>query len=211
MKIYKYFFLFLIVAGLIIGYFLYPKITIAPTKESIKTSRFSLTKAPLKSLKGQIIGHSGEIKYQSRTATESAKLVNFNHPVQQGEDYFTGEEATLTLLFNDHCRLQMQENTELKIIQTLKKTTVFSQLNGQIQYQTLGEDPISVRTAYLLTELNGIGLITRDSENSLATVKIESGQATLAYNDLNYQSYTLILEAGDSYVFNYDTRQGDRE
>src|SRR3989339_420388 len=195
MNIGRYLFLFLIIAGLILGNSSYAK-----TK-----SPFSLAKPPAKSLKGQIIDYAGEIKYQSRTATQSAKLVNFNRQVQQGEDYFTGEEAALTISFKNHCRLSMKENTELKIIQTLPKTMVFSQLNGEIQYQVLGKNPISIRTAYLLTELEGTGLITRDSEKSLVTVTIKSGQAKLAYNDLNYQSNTLTLEAGDSYVFNYDT------
>lgn len=197
-------------AGLVVvSSFLYPQITLAPTKKPIKTSHFSLTKAPKKSLKGQIIDYSGEIKYQSRVATQAAELTNFSQKIQQGEDYFTEENSSLSLIFPNHVQLDLAENTELKIIQTLPTTMVFSQLNGEVEYQTLGEYPVSVRTAFLLTELRGNVLISRDSENSLVTIEVKSGEAKLGYNDLTYQSHTLTLKPKDTYVFNYDTRQGE--
>lgn len=191
------------------GYFLYPKLDTNSKPKQINTSQFSLTKAPSQSLKGKIIDYSGEVFYQSRTATQAAELTNFNLVVQQGEDYLTKEDSGLSLLFPNHIQLELAENTELKIIQTLPQATVFSQLNGEVEYQTLGEYPLSVRTAYLLTELNGNILITRDSENSLVEIEVKSGQARLGYNDLNYQSHTLNLSAGEIFIFNYDTRQGD--
>ena len=194
-----------------IGYFLYPELTTTPKQKPIKTSQFSLTKAPSRSLKGQITSYSGKIFYQSRVATQAAELTNINLVVQQGEDYSTKADSSLSLLFPNHLQLDLSENTELKIIQTLPKTTVFSQLNGQVEYQTLGKNPVSVRTAFLLTELKGKIIISRDSENNLVTIEVKSGQATLAYNDLNYLSHTLNLNAGDSFVFNYDTRQGGLE
>lgn len=198
--------------GLVLaGYFLYPRLDTNSKPKQIYTSQFSLTKAPSQSLKGKIINYSGEIFYQSRIATKSAELTNFNLVVQQGEDYLTKEGSSLFLLFPNHVELNLSENTELKIIQTLFKNTVFSQLNGEIEYQTLEEYPISVRTAFLLTELKGNVLITRKSEDSLVTIEVKSGQAKLGYNDLNYKSHTLSLKTGDSFVFNYDTRQGDLE
>lgn len=202
--------LILIGFGLVvISYFFYPKVTIAPTKKPIKTSQFSLTKAPKYSLRGKIIDYSGEIFYQSRVATQAAELTNFSLEVQQGEDYLTKTNSNLSLLFPKHLRLNLAENTKLKIIQTLPKTMVFSQLNGEVEYQTLGEYPVSIRTAYLLTELKGKVLITRDSEISLVIISVKSGQAKLGYNDLDYLSHTLNLKAGDSFLFNYDTRQGE--
>lgn len=211
MKFFKFGLIIGLIGLTIVGYFLYPKFIFAPKQESIRTSQFSLTKAPSQSLKGKILDYSGEIFYQSRIATQAAKLTNFNLVVQQGEDYLTKADASLSLLFPNHLQLNLFENTELKIIQTLPKTTVFSQLNGEIKYQTLGEYPISVRTAFLLTDLKGDVLITRNSENSSVTVKIKSGQARLGYNDLNYKSHTLDLSAGESFIFNYNTRQGERE
>jgi len=198
----------ILLLGILSFVFWRQKNKLAPSpKTSYKQFKLSLTKAPSQSLKGKIVNHTNEIFYQSRTASQAAELNNFNLVVQQGEDFSTKADSTLILLFPNHVQLDLAENTDLKIIQTLPKTTVFSQLNGEIEYQTLGNYPVSVRTAFLLTELKGNVLITRDSEDSLVTIEVKSGQAKLAYNDLDYSSHTLSLASGESFIFNYDTRQ----
>lgn len=177
--------------------------TVAPTN----FSDFSLEKAPSQSLKGILSNMNGEIKWQARTATEAA-IINSPIEIQQGENLFTGDNSNLTLTFLGTCIIDIFEKTEVDIIQTLPKNLVFSQVDGTATYSNLGENPITVRTSYLLTQLEGDVKIVRNSEKSTVIITVITGNVTFAYNDKNLKSHVIKAKEGQIFTFNYGTQKG---
>ncbi len=201
-------------SGLFTLYFINKKNQFLPTPSPSTSetpdiaTNFSIEEAPSESLKGVITKLEGDVKILGRTATEEASLLNPNSKAQQGENYITGEDGSLSIVFEDILEIDIQNNSEVDIIQTLPAGIVFSQVNGESTYQKLGNYPVTIRTSYLLTEIDGEVDIKRDSEKYLVMVSVNSGTATFAYNDEDYISHVIKAEAGQTYTFNYDTRQG---
>lgn len=185
-----------------------PLPVIFPTATIPPKSSFSLEQAPSESLRGTIATLAGEVSYVGRIATEAA-IISPGQPVQQGENYLTGAESSVTINFGEAVRILMEENAEVDVIQTLPGKMVFSQVDGIVTY--MASENVTVRTAYLLTQLNGEVRIGRDSAKSMVTVDMASGSAVAAYNDGDYQSHTIELETGQVLQFNYDTRQVAQE
>lgn len=181
-----------------------PQATVAP---QITESLFSLDQAPSQSLRGTITSLTGEVKFLGRTATEAALMASSGGVIQQGENYFTGKESGFEFTFEPAYWVLMQELTEVDIIQTLPTAMVVSQVEGTAKYQTPADSAMTIRTAYLLTQLTGEATIERNSNKSTVTITVASGSATAAYNDLNYQSHTVKIEAGNEFQFNYGTRK----
>lgn len=174
---------------------------------SIQAPAFTLEDAPTNSLKGEIVNMNGELEWQSRLATESASLYSVQ-TVQQGERLVTGKQSSLVFEFPQSCKVEMSQETDIDIIQTLPDDVVFSQNEGQATYTQVGSYPISIRAKYLLLEVNGVVDVVVDSDDTEVTVSIASGNATAAYNDLNYESHVLTISEGEEYIFNYGTRKG---
>src|SRR4051794_20941381 len=94
--------LFIFLSSIIIGFllvFIYK--TFSPTKQvetlqkqTEQASHFSIENPPSNSLKGEIATFSGEVQWQSRTATEGAKL-DAVRPLQQGENIITKKGTAL--------------------------------------------------------------------------------------------------------------------
>lgn len=181
-----------------------PQATVAP---QITESLFSLDQAPSQSLRGTITGLTGEVKFLGRTATEAALVATSGVIIQQGENYMTGNNSTLAFSFEPSYSVWMNELTEVDIIQTLPTAMVVSQVDGTARYKTPDNAPISIRTAYLLTQLTGEATVERDSTEATVRVTVASGSAIAAYNDLDYQSHTVEIEAGNEFQFNYGTRK----
>ena len=175
-------------------------------KENISTN-FSLKNAPSESLRGTISSMSGEISWQSRVATEAA-VITTPLEIQQGEDLITGENGTLKLSFPNACDINLSENTEVDIIQTLPLSIVFSQITGTAEYTKVGSSPVTIRTSYLLSEITGNVIIERDTDNQIVTVTIRPGEVIFAYNDSKFVSHVVNAKAGQTYTFNYGTRKG---
>jgi hypothetical protein len=172
-----------------------------------KLSVFSLENAPSESLKGEITTMSGEIDWQSRTATQASKIES-PIPIGQGESLITGANSRLTLEFENTCTVNLNENTETDIIQTLPANIVFSQTGGSGEYIKTGNYPVSVRLKNLLVNPDGDMTVTYDLKKPLISVILKSGTAVLAFNDLKYNSHEVQLNHGETYVFNYGTRKG---
>src|SRR3989338_9045587 len=82
-----------------------PIITIGKKASNFETTKFSLEQAPSDSIRGQITGMSGEIWWQSRTATEPARLparqaqLTEEITIQQGETLIASESGNITVNF----------------------------------------------------------------------------------------------------------------
>jgi len=172
--------------------------------------KFSLEEAPSESLRGKIATMSGEIKWQSRTATEAADL---KEPItiQQGESLITGENSSVELNFDKAAIIELKEKSELNITQTLPVNLVFWQKSGIGTYTKKGDYPLSVRAKSLLIDNGGKIKVTIDEEDPIVTVRVLSGKITMAFNSKDYVSQKMELKAGEMWLFNDDTRQGEIE
>lgn len=219
MKLFKYLFLLLIIVIIsIIGFYFYQAKTqekgglISPVttidySPSGKPVIFSLENAPSETLRGEISNMTGKISWQSRTATQAAEI-SAVQTIQQGEKLITQENSTLTLGFDGACRLVLGADTEIAIIQTLPDNIVFEQIKGTVEYNKTGNYPISIRSGNLLAENNGNITVSIDPEKPIIKLKLTSGQAALAYNDLDYLSHKQTIKANQTFTFNDDTRTG---
>ncbi len=206
---------FLITTVAVVGYFKLsqkiskiniPNIPSVSFSDLVKFSRFSLEKAPSQSLVGSITSMSGEIGYEARLATESAKI-NSPVQVQQGESLTTGLSGKLVLTFDKAVEINMSSDTSVGIVQTLPADMVFSQNTGTVEYKKLANIPVSIRSYHLLIENNGDVTISIDKVKPIITVTVNSGAATFAYNNIDNISRVLTLESGKKLTFNDDTRR----
>lgn len=183
-----------------------PNIPSVSFNDFIKFSRFSLDKAPSESLVGEITSLTGEVKYETRNATEAAIIKN-PVKVQQGESLYTGSDGNVNLLFVKALEIAIFPNTSLSVIQTLPVNLVFVQKSGLVRYKKLANNTISIRALHLLIENKGEIEVSVDREKMLVNIKVLSGTADLAYNNVNNDTRTVTLEAGKSLIFNDGTRR----
>jgi len=219
MKYLKYILLFLIILiAVLTGLYLFYKqkaeqivSTPLPTISEITpqptfTSNFSLENAPTESLKGSITKMTGEVDWQDRIATEAAKISS-PITIQQGEKLLTGEKSTLSLVFPSAVSINFSEKTTIEMMQTLPVDLVFSQTTGTAEYNKTDNDPVSVRTLNLLTNITGDTIISINPNKPIITLIVKSGDITVAYNDLKYLSHEVTISAGHTYTFNSGTRK----
>jgi hypothetical protein len=206
---------FVITLAVVIGYFkLTQKISTVsipalPTvsfSDLVKFSRFSLEKAPSQSLVGTITSMNGEVEYEARLATESAKITS-PVPVQQGESLSTGADGKVVLNFKDMADIAIDNNSGIDIIQTLPADLVFRQTLGSVEYIKLGTDPVSIRVGHLIVENMGDVKISFTADSPITTVVMISGSGTVAYNNLNNVSRVVNVSTGQTLKFNEGTRR----
>ena len=184
---------------------------LSPLPQSpLSTSAFSLQNSPSQSLKGQITSLTGEIHWQSRTASAAAKITS-PVTVQQGEILTTGPQSKLSLSFPDTALLNFSPETAIEIIQTLPANLVFRQTQGEAEYLRLNSSPQAIRVKNLLVQNDGQTTISLHPSKPTVTVSVGSGSAQIAFNDPQLVTQLVSLPSGQTYLFNTDTRQGALE
>ena len=184
-----------------------PSLPSVSFSDLVKFSRFSLEKAPSQSLVGTISSMGGDVEYESRVATEAAKISS-PVQVQQGESLTTGANGNLILTFDKGAEIDMSSDTAIGIVQTLPADLVFSQNVGIAEYKKLADLPVSIRSSHLLIENSGDLTVSIDKVKPVISVKVLSGSATVAYNDTNNDSRVMTVESGKTLTFNDSTRRG---
>jgi hypothetical protein len=167
---------------------------------------FSPKTPPSHSLTGKIDNIIGDVEWESRQATETAKIA-LTQDVHQGEKVKTAT-GSATIQFENIAKIIISPDTDLDIIQTLPNNLVFNQHQGLAEYNKLGDIPISVRIEHLLIDINsGDILVLHDKEKPIITLTVRDGAVTAAYNDLKLNSKVLNLKSGDRIIFHDDTRR----
>lgn len=195
------------------GWFLYTKTQSVETPglTPVAPTTFSIESPPSQSVRGAITALSGEVRWQSRIATESARI-NAHREVVQGERIETGKDGLVSLQFGSSVRLEVSENSAIDFIQTLPQQTVFSQSAGSVIYENRTADPIAVRVLHLLIEQQeGIIDVVIQENRPMVALTVKEGTARVGYNDLYYNSTTLDLRKGQKFYFNDETRKTDVE
>lgn len=210
---------FFVIAG-VVGYFkisqkistiTFPTLPQVSLSEIIKISRFSLSKAPSKSLVGSISSMSGDIKFSDRLATESAILTNQLTEIQQGTALDTGDDGNISVKFTKDsspaAELKLLPNTSVGIIQTLPANIVFYQTKGIAEYKKLLNLPVSIRILHLLIDNGGDIEVSLDKDYPIVTTKVLNESITVAYNNINNISRTWTAQKGEELIFNDTTRR----
>lgn len=174
------------------------------TLPSPTVTPFSFQKPPKDSLIGTL-SVFGDVSYQSRIATEPAKISS-DQPIKQGERVVTATGSAM-ITFPKEAILHLDKKTDIDIVQTLPANVVFTQHIGSIDYQRLGGIPLSIRAEHLLIDENKgeIG-VTVDDENNNISINVISGSVTLAYNDINYETHVASISAVENVDFD-DTKR----
>ena len=188
----------------------------APDQEEVKSAEikkvdYDIEKAPSETLRGTISNMYGEINWQSRVATEPAKLEG-KRPIQQGEQLSTGEDGTLLLEFNNDTTLEFDNDSVVDIIQTLPTSFVFMQEKGTVTYNQLpsSSTPLAVRVRHLLVRLLDGGItVTLEDDDPYIIVGGTQGTFEVAYNDNTLTSHRFTVNDGDTLIFDDETRTSD--
>jgi hypothetical protein len=168
---------------------------------------FSLDTPPSQSLQGAITSLSGEVEWQSRVATEPAKITK-PRQVQQGEGVKTLESGQAMIVFPDIAGIAVYPKTEINIIQTLPSNILIGQNNGAADYKKLNGNHLSVRSQNLLVKINqGEIMISVDENKPYITVNVITGSVTVVYNDINFITKLVDVSPGESLLFRTDTKR----
>jgi hypothetical protein len=173
-------------------------------------SLFSIDNAPATSLRGQILTNSGDVKWQSRTATAPATL-KIPISIQQGERLVTGDTGHIKVQFDNIVTLTIFPKSDLSFTQTLPANIVISQDQGQAEYSHLGRStPLSIRSLGLLININTPGdlVVSVSNDGSEVSVRVVAGEARTAYNDSQNISQLVTVSSGQQFTFNDGTREG---
>jgi hypothetical protein len=168
---------------------------------------FSLDTPPSQSLQGEITSLFGEVEWQSRTATQPAKITK-PRQVQQGEEVKTLDSGQLTIVFPNIAGIAVHPKTEIDIIQTLPTNILIGQNSGTADYKKLDNNSLSVRSQNLLIKINqGEIMISVDENKPYITANVITGSVTVAYNDMNFITKLIAVSSGESLLFRTDTKR----
>lgn len=183
-----------------------PPTRIDTNLSQISVTPFSLLAAPSKSYRGKLTIISDDVLWQDRVATESS-VVKENITIQQGEKIETNKNGNAQIVFENILKIEMYPSSSLNIIQTLPGHMVISIDYGKLSLNTTNNSVTAVRVYHLLIELNGRADIDIEDQPPIVKLKVLSGSATLAYNDLDFNTQTLKVEGGEIIEFDDSTRK----
>jgi len=205
--------LFLLFFGIgilgVMGYKLVKKSPGKPIENILQTVTkpvFSVKDAPSEAVKGTILQMTGEVRWESREATEAAQITS---PVivQQGERIQTGENGNLSIEFPKASLISISPKTQIDFIQTLPINFVVDIASGSASFKKLTDYPVSMRALHLLVDQkSGEVSVGVDEENGVVNVNIISGAIMVAFNDVNLVSQVVGFEAPQRISFNDSSR-----
>lgn len=210
-------YLFLFILSLFLGltpFFVYNKLTFKQSTRFNNTAAKPSTQAsfdpaqpPTQSLKGKILSFSGSVQWQSRIATDSAQLTSAI-PIQQGESLETGDTGRVSVEFPNILSFSLTPSSKVDFAQTLPENIAILQSKGQVGYQSLAKNYISVRALHLLIDQLDLGgfSVTVDPDQGRVGVTSVKGSLTAAYNDSQNTTKELTVAQGQSLIFNDDKR-----
>lgn len=172
--------------------------------------QFSLKKPPPDALVGQIASLSGNVQWESRTATSSVSIVS-PRVIQQGEALSTGDTGHAVVVFSKRALLTLFPAAAVSFVQTLPQDIVVAQDSGQVTYETQGQSPFSVRVLGLLIESKTSCTYSLAVVHSLITVVLTSGELQAAYTDAQNTSTVVSIHEGEKIQYNDATQKLTKE
>jgi hypothetical protein len=176
-------------------------------KTPVATSLFSLENAPSESLRGTVVSLLGDVQWQSRIATQPAKIIK-PMQIQQGEKLVTNDNGQAFIVISKTIEITMSPKTEINFIQTLPTNILIEQNSGKSDYINLNNNSFSVRSLNLLIKINqGEVSLSVNEKLPYITADVKSGSVTIGYNDINFITQTLNIASGKRLLFRTDTKK----
>ncbi|MCL4374775.1 hypothetical protein M1523_02845 [Patescibacteria group bacterium] len=174
----------------------------------VDQTSFSVAQPPLDAVKAKLTSLSGEVAWQSRVATQPARLRS-GRVIQQGETLMTGKVGQATVVFPTQGKLALADNAKVEFVQTLPARFVFDQSAGGIDYRNEDKAPWSVKTMRLVTVIGtGETRLAIDPDTGIIAVTVIKGEVRVGYNDRDLNSQVISLQPGERFVFDNDRREG---
>ena len=159
-------------------------------------------KSPERALQGKVRASIGEVQKQPRD-DDQLKKINVTEPVLQGDKIVTGKSAALTVQFADTGIVNIKGDSEVNVISLVSANFLMQQVNGTVTYEALGNTPLSVRSMHVLFALqSGIATVETDKDTSKVTLTLTGGKGKIAMIDINNDTHTWDLKAGQRAVIN---------
>ncbi|MFA6005699.1 MAG: hypothetical protein WC775_04410 [Patescibacteria group bacterium] len=169
---------------------------------------YSISTPPKESARGTITDLSGEVLWQSRSATDGA-VITRPQMVKQGEELQT-RNGTVDVEFRDMAIVKLSAESHVNFVQTLPASFVVQQRSGNATYVRLGATPLSVRVRGMLVEMSeGTATITVNPDRPIVSVEAVSGEATVGFNNLYVVSQVIKIPEGNILYYNDETRETD--
>lgn len=178
-----------------------------------KNFSFSLRNAPSETIKGKITSLTGDIGWQSRVATEPAKI-KIPQDLQQGEGIVTEKNGKAVIQFGSYFASNLAANTSLEFIQTLPSQFVIKQNKGKAEYVKIDTTPLTIRSFGLLLniDLDSDVVLTTNEKLGVVTAAVKKGTITASYYDSqNETTNILTINEGYQYVFDDGAEEGSVE
>jgi hypothetical protein len=173
-------------------------------KTPLATSSFSLENAPSESMRATIVSLSGEVGWQSRIATQPARITE-PIQIQQGEKILTKEDGLVKMVFTKKANIIINPNTEIDLIQTLPWNILVEQNTGIAEYMVMS-GALNVRSHGILIQIKAGNASLSVSKNyQYITVDVEEGSIIAGYNDVNYVTQVVYAQAGEKLIYRTDT------
>ena len=180
-----------------------------PTPTPAPYVPFSVAKPPRESLRGELTTLSGDVLWQSRTATEGAKITT-SQAILQGEALSTGSKGAASIEFNGAASMSLSSESAISFIQTLPANIVINQTSGTVAYTRSGTVPLSIRVLGLLLNVDeGEIMVAVNPLRPIITVEVKKGIVTAGFNDLYLVSNVVNISQGHIFYFNNETRKTD--
>jgi hypothetical protein len=201
---------------IILNYFIWQPIEKTPAPKETKTTQVEkldpkelIDNPPKNSIKGELTTLEGEVKWQSRAATESAVITELQ-TIQQGELIETEEDGTAEVSFEDTITASLSKKSSLDFPQTLPDKFMVIQRSGEVLYTNSNNSALSVRSRALISLLkNGSMKITIIEDEPVITIENIKGTIQIAYNDSDLESHVITLTEGEIFSFDTDERTGE--
>lgn len=171
---------------------------------------YDIKKAPPRSIKASITTSSGEMLWESRSATEPAQLTE-NITIQQGESIGTGPDGEIDLSLGEHVQIIVANDSLISLTQTLPESIVLTHQKGTVTYTLSSNDqPTSIRVGRLLVRLEK-GSLTIEIDEDTDTILVESteGKAHIAYNDADFDTQYINLSQKETFIYDRASRRGE--
>lgn len=215
-NIFLFCFALFVVFGLVIRYAVlqtpkHMQSKIVENKNKTITEIYSTDQAPSKTMRANIASMSGQVQWQSRTATQPAALALVS-PIQfqQGETIITPKKSSITLKFPNDSTAVLFPETHLYLFQTLPDNLVFNQSAGTVEYTNITSTALAVRSLSLLVQLNAAtATISIEKNSPFITVHVKNGAVKAAFNDADQVSMVFDIPPGKTVEFNNDEKKAE--
>lgn len=154
---------------------------------------------PTSALTAELSDYGGVPKKKSRDGKDITPVAA-HEGILQGESIITDATSSANVALGNNVSLSIGPDTVIGFSNLLPDMLLLNQTAGNINYVNLRQDPLSVRSQMVLTELkNGIMRI-EVSQDDVIKINLSQGIAKIAVVDTENQTHIYDLTSGELFT-----------